>query len=123
MTALASAISSNTASEEIKLTVELKKVPLKSIKLSEKFIVLQEAGDKAASKVTLNPVNTTEININWTSSDESVATVVNGEITAIGKGIATITAISENGSFSATTNVIVEPTIEEAFATAQDYFS
>ena len=79
--------------------IELKQVLITSITLSAKFITLLEVGDTETSKVTLKPTNATE-KVQWTSSDESVATVVNGVITAIGKGTATITAISENGSLS-----------------------
>ncbi len=55
----------------------------------------------------------TDANINfskWTSSNEDVATVENGIVTAIGKGVATITATTANGkSASCVVTVSGEP--------------
>jgi uncharacterized protein YjdB len=44
---------------------------------------------------TITPTNACNINIVWQSNNESVATVVNGLVTAIGIGSAIITATSE----------------------------
>lgn len=55
---------------------------------------------------TIYPLNTTDQTVTWTSSNESVASVVNGLITALMPGEASITAT--NGTLSATCSVIVE---------------
>ncbi len=47
--------------------------------------------------------------ITWSSSDESIAVVENGKITAIKAGTATITATSVDGNFPATCFVTVNP--------------
>lgn len=45
--------------------------------------------------------------VTWSSSDESVATVENGEVRAVGAGTATITATSADGGFAAQCSVQV----------------
>ncbi len=58
--------------------------------------------------VTLTPINATNQTIFWTSSDESVATVdENGAVTGKALGTATITGVTEDGGFSASTLVTV----------------
>ncbi|MBE6135142.1 MAG: hypothetical protein E7179_03940 [Erysipelotrichaceae bacterium] len=58
-----------------------------------------EKGKTAQLTATLNPENPTNGNINWTSSDTSVATVsASGLVTAVEIGEATITATVADGS-------------------------
>ncbi len=56
---------------------------------------------------TLAPATASNQNISWTSSDTDVATVANGIVTAVAEGSATITATTEDGSFTATCDVTV----------------
>ena len=56
---------------------------------------------------TFTPTNASNRNIAWTSSNTSVATVANGVVTAVAEGSATITATTEDGSFTATCDVTV----------------
>lgn len=57
---------------------------------------------------TVTPSDATDATLTWTSSNESVATVVNGTVTAVGEGSATITATANDGSeVSATCAVTV----------------
>lgn len=56
-----------------------------------------EAGEKRELRFTVYPYNATDKTLTWTSSNENVATVENGVITAIGRGSAYITATSSNG--------------------------
>lgn len=54
-------------------------------------------GNSVTVTATVTPDNTTNATVNWTSSDETVATVdSNGKVTAVAAGSATITATSES---------------------------
>lgn len=60
---------------------------------------------------TLLPKTTTDKRLRWTSSDESVATVVGGFVTLLGVGETTITAAAFDGGAEATIRLVVtEPT-------------
>ena len=59
---------------------------------------------------TVAPANATNKNVSWSSSNPSVATVnATGLVTAVASGSATITATTQDGSFTATTAVTVTP--------------
>ncbi|MBQ9202964.1 MAG: Ig domain-containing protein [Prevotella sp.] len=68
-------------------------------------------GVKVGRTVTLTPTiapnNATNKNITWSTSNSSVATVDNGEVTGVAGGTATITATTEDGDFSASCTVTV----------------
>ena len=73
------------------------------ISLTEVEVELQ-VGAKTRLSWTVNPENTP---VTWETSDDKVATVDNGEITAVGTGTATITAKAEGGnSVTCTVNVV-----------------
>lgn len=81
-------------------------VELKSISLGTSAITLS-MGQSRTLTVTPNPSNASA-SVNWTSSDNSVATVSNGKITAIKEGTVTITATSTvNSSIKAAVTVTV----------------
>lgn len=74
------------------VTVKKKEIPLQSISLNNTSLQL-EKGQTDTLKVTYSPSNTTDNkDITWTSSDETIATVKNGLVTAVSDGTATITA-------------------------------
>jgi len=85
---------------EISIVVKPK---LKSLSLSEKSIQLKPGATHTlkltATYTTGSPVVVTSSAV-WTSSKTSVATVVNGKITAVGKGSATIKASFEGKTVS-----------------------
>ena len=71
-------------------------------------------GEIDALIATITPSNTTDKNLTWTSSDESVATVTpNGEVIAIKVGTATITARTSNNKTSTCRVTITEEKIPE----------
>ena len=81
-------------------------VPLKSISL-DKITLNMTVEDTYQFTVTYNPNDTTDDKtVIWSSSDESVVKVVNGKVTAIGAGEATITA--KVGLYTATCKIIVK---------------
>ncbi len=85
--------------------VKKKEVPLKAIKLDKSNLELAE-GQSSQLKVSYNPTNTTaDKKVTWSSSDESIATVKNGLVTAVSEGTSTITATV--GNFSASCNIKV----------------
>lgn len=61
----------------------------------------------ASLKATVTPADTNQ-NVTWTSSDDSVASVdSNGKVTALKKGVAIITATTDDGAKSATCTINV----------------
>ena len=71
-------------------------VKVTNITLDTRYLRL-DAGEKRELRYTVYPYNATDKTLTWTSSNENVATVENGVITAIGRGSAYITATSTNG--------------------------
>ncbi|MGI6777439.1 MAG: Ig-like domain-containing protein [Acetivibrionales bacterium] len=64
-------------------------------------------GDTGQITATVEPDNATNKDVTWESSDDAVATVENGLVTAVGAGEATITVTTVDGEFKATTTVTV----------------
>ena len=68
-------------------------------------------GDSYTLKATVHPNNAENKAISWSSSDESVATVEDGTVKAMGAGTATIIVCTEDGDHTATCVVTVtDPT-------------
>ena len=84
---------------------EPKEVSVTSITITQESVELQ-VGETIQLTATVQPSNATNKTITWTSSNQSVATVANGLLTAVGEGTATIIAFS--GSKSATCLVTVK---------------
>ena len=82
------------------------KISISSINLSKTQLTL-EKGSTETLTTTILPADTTEdTTVTWTSSNVSVATVTSeGEVTAVGRGTATITASC--GGKTATCNITV----------------
>ena len=80
-------------------------IPATGIKLSKSRLVLPIGDEYNGFWVFLTPTNAT-YNVTWTSSNENVATVVDGKITAISVGRAIITAKAGN-NVSTTCSVVV----------------
>ncbi len=80
-------------SAETKVTVTTK---VEQITLNKTEGILT-VGNSVTVTATVTPDNATNATVNWTSSDETVATVdSNGKVTAVAAGSATITATSES---------------------------
>ena len=95
---------------DVDITMETpSEIPVESITVSPSTLTL-EKGKAAELEAVVTPANATDKNITWTSSDESIAEVENGVVTAVASGECTITAsagdkeavcsvsVSENGS-------------------------
>lgn len=89
-----------------KITVKKSFVPATGVTLN-KTNASMEVGNSLKLTATIAPANATYKNIIWVSSDEDVAKVSNGTVTAVGPGNATITAISGDGNARAKCNISV----------------
>ena len=76
------------------------------VSLSSDTLTL-DVGGTATLTATVLPDNATNKRVTWTSSDETVATVTDGLVTALKEGTATITVTTEDGSKTATCVVTV----------------
>ena len=74
-------------------------VHVSSITLGQNAVTLKEE-ETFTLKATIAPTNATHQTVTWTSSDETVATVKNGVVTAVREGSATITATADGKSAS-----------------------
>ncbi|MCR5203291.1 MAG: Ig-like domain-containing protein [Lachnospiraceae bacterium] len=100
--------------DTVTITVEKGKVYPTSIVLNQDKASVN-VGQSVSLQASLLPSTITETDITWTSSDESVATVAAGLVTAIGKGSATITAkakSSEDTYIEATFTIEVNVPVE-----------
>ena len=86
-------------------------VSVNGVAISQSSATLSE-GEELTLTATVSPVNATNKNVSWSSSDDSVASVVNGLVTALKEGAATITVTTEDGGFSATCEVTVTKATE-----------
>ncbi len=84
-------------------------VPVGAVTLTRDSLTLY-AGERAALGVRISPENATEQTVLWESSDEAVAAVEDGVITAKTPGGARITARADG--CSAECAVLVKPTVE-----------
>lgn len=80
--------------------------------LSEAEITLKE-GDEATLTASFAPEDTTEKDIEWSTTDEDIATVENGVVTAVSKGEAEIIATSKaNSAVVAKCKIIVTRSVK-----------
>ena len=91
-------------SAECAITVLKKVIPVSGITLDRTVLELAE-GESADLTATVAPEDATDKTVTWSSSDEAVATVADGHVTAVAKGSAVITATA--GDCSATCAVAV----------------
>lgn len=85
------------------------RIPVTGATLDKATLTLNNSVNNTAKlTATVDPDNATNRNLIWKSSNESIATVDgDGNVTALKKGTATITVITEDGGFSASCLVTV----------------
>ena len=83
-------------------------VPATGVTLDKTTLSLTE-GESATLTATVEPENATDKAIVWTSSDNAVATVENGVVTAVKAGTATITAACGSAKAECTVTVSAAP--------------
>ncbi len=81
--------------------------PVNEIKLDKQILNLKKYESRRV-EATITPENATEKDVTWSTSDESVATVSDGIIRAVGGGTATITAQAGDAQASCLVNVTVD---------------
>ena len=77
------------------------------VTLNKNTLELIEGGTEKLV-ATVQPSNATNKNVTWTSSKPEVATVVDGNVTAVTKGTTTITVATKDGNKTATCAVTVK---------------
>lgn len=85
-----------TAPAATSVTTVAKQVAVSMITVSPKTLNL-EVGQTGTLTATVTPDNATDKTVTWTSSNDKVATVVDGTVAAVGEGTATIIATAANG--------------------------
>lgn len=90
---------------KVEYFIAIEDIPATSITLSETSLEIEQY-KQATLTATLEPANATT-EIVWTSSDEKIVIVDNGQLNAVGVGSATITASAGEG-ISATCEVTVK---------------
>lgn len=103
------------------VTVVKRKIEVESIELNKTSIELK-TGESETLEATIKPDDATDQTVTWTTSDEAIAVVDNGEVTALKEGEATITA--QAGEKKATCSVVVKKAEElSVTGTASDITS
>ncbi|WP_422359621.1 Ig-like domain-containing protein [Reichenbachiella sp.] len=83
-------------------------VAVTNVSVSPTTLSLTSAGATGALAATIEPANATNKNVTWSTSDQNIASVDGvGVVTAVANGAAVITATTEDGGFTATSNVTV----------------
>ena len=80
----------------VTVTTSVPVVAVTSVTVSSKTLNL-EVSQTGTLTATVTPDNATDKTVTWTSSNDKVATVVDGTVAAVGEGTATITATAANG--------------------------
>lgn len=99
-------------------TIFAANVPVTGVQVEKNYITL-EIGQTEKIIVSFSPINATNKSINWTSSNNNVATVnANGEVKGVSGGIATIKGITIDGGY--TINVTINVSGESS-VTSEKY--
>lgn len=95
-----------TSDSGVKDTITVNVVRLADSVSLDKTELELETGDTAKLKATLNPSDATD-QITWKSSNENVATVSGGTVTAVGAGTAVITVTTTGGKTASCTVKVI----------------
>ena len=107
-TAIISVKVKNTTNVVSTCKVEVSPVKVTGVSLNLSSVSIEREKSQQVIATVL-PTNATNKKVIWSSSNASIATVVDGTISGLSVGNATITAKTEDGSFVATCQVAVTP--------------
>lgn len=93
---------------ECKVTVSAPTKPVTNISLNKTELKLEVSGTEKL-EATVEPSDASNKDVTWSSSNETVATVADGTVTAKAEGTATITVTTAEGNHQATCTVTVTP--------------
>lgn len=82
-------------------------IPVEDINLNLEDKVIELKEKQLTLIPTITPENATNPNLVWASSDEEIATVQDGVVTLIKRGVVTITAVTEDGGHEASAVVTI----------------
>jgi uncharacterized protein YjdB len=96
--------------DSIKVKVTAETIKVTGLDIQEATLELK-AGESSVLNYTVSPLNASDKRVTWVSSNNSIATVVNGTITAISKGTAVITGTTVDSGYAdgVTVNVLEVP--------------
>lgn len=100
------------------VTINTNVIAVAGVSLDQTNIVL-ETGKSAALNAAVKPDNAQNKKVKWSSSDESIAKVEGGKVTALKAGTAVITVTTEEGGFTAECNVTVNKAAEQSVPVAE----
>ena len=93
-------------------TINVVTTPLTSISIDPSSLILEVGGTGSTLTATILPTDASNTNVTWTTSDSNVAIVNStGFVTPVGAGIATITATTVDGGYTANCSVTVNAPI------------
>ena len=95
---------------------KIEEVSVSGVELNKSSLTLN-VGDEKSLVATVSPSDATNKNVTWTSSDETVASVNRGEVTALKEGTVTITATSRNYSDVSATIILTFTPSDDPVAT------
>ncbi len=90
-----------------KSTDDADPVSVTGVSLDQTSLSIVE-GKTSTLTATITPSDATNKNVTWSSSNENIATVSNGVVTAVKEGNTTITVTTADGSYTATCAVTVK---------------
>ena len=82
--------------------------PVTGVTIAPTSVTIKQ-GATTTLTATVAPSNADDPSVTWSSDNQSVATVVNGVVTAVAAGTANITVTTVDGGFTATCTVKVKP--------------
>ena len=89
------------------VTVVAKAILVESVSLDKTSVELKE-GEEVSLTATVKPDNATNKNMTWSSSNETVASVTDGKVSALKSGETTITVTTEDGAKTAECKITVK---------------
>lgn len=95
--------------KSIAITAEIPNIVVTGVSISPESATILGIGNTQQITATISPANATNQTLTWSSSNNNIATVnSSGLVTAVAVGSATITATTQDGSFTDTSEITIE---------------